>query len=1415
MRATIRRTLSAVLAVSLLALLLVAGTARADTWTQSAAGGIDGTYNQFQDSASCSTMFTDGSGIQGLFVGTNNFDGTGCEVWRMDPGTGQWLQVNVDGFGDPNNTEATSICAFTNGVAATTYLYVGTRNTVTGCELWRTAGLGGPPYTDWVQVNADGFGSVANTQISSMADFLNSRLYAGVQNAGGAATFDTAEVGAPPYTDWTLNLLPSPLGTTNTDAASMAVFTAGGTLHVGTENTATGCEVWQVSAPGVAPFRVDAAPGFPGPWPPAGGFGNPLNMKASSMTFCTLGGNPYLFVGTENQQTGCEVYRTQTFPAVPPPNTWYIDWTRVDAPPAPLPPGPGGFGNAANIEATCMVEFTGVLYVGTDNAALTGGELYWSAGVGGPPYADWTFNPLPGLDGDPNNSTITCMAQPGPGLPPLYLGTGNKITGAEMFLLPAIMALPVRTNFNGFAPNNCETAAPMVEFKGMLHVGTVNQTTGCKVWAYDGAAWTQVNDDGFTSFGGNDWNMAVTSMTVCNFGGVDYLFVGTLNLVSGCQLWRTAGAGGPPYADWVQVNTNGFGGTNMGISSMATFSHGGTDYLQVGTANVLGGCEVWETAGAGGPPFADWIQVNSSGFVLPPTPNNSAASAMEEFGGYLYAGTTNSGGCEVYRTDCTGPVPYTWTQANAAGFGDANNQMVSSMTADGSYLYAGTQNANGCSVLRTDGTGGPPPAWTPVNTAGFGDTNNAAAYSLTFFDGGLYVGTGNTITANGAQVWRTGLHGAAPFTWNQVNIDGFGNPDNVQCQSLAGYGSRLYAGTWNFLDGCEVWRVDAPAVSGANPASALQGRTLNVQISGTDSHFVNGVSQAVFGGTGINVNSTTVTGPTQATANITISPTAAAGARSVTVNTGGESATLAGAFTVNNAVPTVTGITPATAPKGTTVDVTDLAGTNFLAGATVRLKKGGQPDIVATNVSVASLTKMTCRFAVPVTAATGDWDVYVENANGQGGTLAGGFQVAQTVEDTWYLAEGSTDWGFGTYISIENPNAGTVTCDITYMPTGSSNQNQTVTLPPMSRLTVDPGELLGSRDFSTKVECRQGLTIAVDRTMEWLGTGATCPETHCSIGVTSPATDWFLPEGSSDWGFECWLLIQNPNGSQADCDITYMIEGAEPVTVSKSVPANSRATFNMDDDIGAEDASIRVQSDVPVIPERAMYRNNRREGHDSIGTTAAATSYYLAEGTSAWGFTTYVLIQNPQGSENSVNVTYMTDSGLVPHPENPIIMPANSRKTIRVNDFLPTRDFSTRVDGDKPIIAERAMYWDNGTGEACHDSIGMNAPHNTFFLPDGCVGSDVETWTLVQNPNDSDVEITVTYLSGTGADPISFIDTVQANSRKTFNMADKGVAGQAGVMVTSDTPGKNIMVERAMYWYDRGAGTDTIGGYAD
>jgi hypothetical protein len=46
-------------------------------------------------------------------------------------------------------------------------------------------------------------------------------------------------------------------------------------------------------------------------------------------------------------------------------------------------------------------------------------------------------------------------------------------------------------------------------------------------------------------------------------------------------------------------------------------------------------------------------------------------------------------------------------------------------------------------------------------------------------------------------------------------------------------------------------------------------------------------------------------------------------------------------------------------------------------------------------------------------------------------------------------------------------------------------------------------------------------------------------------------------------------------------------------------------------------------------------------------------------------------------------------------------------------------------------------------------------------------------------------------------------------------MANVIPSGRASVVVNCKTSGKKIMVERAMYWNSRSAGTDTIGGFSN
>lgn len=512
--------------------------------------------------------------------------------------------------------------------------------------------------------------------------------------------------------------------------------------------------------------------------------------------------------------------------------------------------------------------------------------------------------------------------------------------------------------------------------------------------------------------------------------------------------------------------------------------------------------------------------------------------------------------------------------------------------------------------------------------------------------------------------------------------------------------------------------------------------------------------------------------------------------------------------------PAISGLSPPAGPAGQVVAVS-VSGSNFRANGTtaVRLELGAS-GITATGVKVASAGLLTCSFNVPATADAGPWNLRVINPDGQAAAKADAFTVYPSAGPVVYLAEGSTAWGFSTYVTIENPNPVARTASITYQTTRGPVRAPDARLPANSQTTVNPEEHVPNQDFSTLVSCVEGSPIAVDRTMTWTKPGSPYPESHCSVGVGSPSKTWYLPEGTSNWGFETWTLVQNPGASDARVRLTYMVEGEGPRTLEKTVAAGSRATFGMKDDVGDVDASIKVESDSYVIAERAVYRDEKREGHGSIGAAAPASEYFLAEGCTGFGFTTYVLLQNPGAREVTVRLTYMTGAGPVEQPG--FVIPANGRKTVNVNETasLPDPNFSTFVRASAPIVAERAMYWNAGNPEVetCHDSIGIPGAKTAWYLPDGesSVAEQVETWTLVQNPGAAPARVRVDYLRPSGTGNVSFTDTVPARSRSTYNMADR-IEGRAAIRVTSLDAGSPVIVERAMYRNGRTSGTNTIG----
>jgi len=193
-------------------------------------------------------------------------------------------------------------------------------------------------------------------------------------------------------------------------------------------------------------------------------------------------------------------------------------------------------------------------------------------------------------------------------------------------------------------------------------------------------------------------------------------------------------------------------------------------------------------------------------------------------------------------------------------------------------------------------------------------------------------------------------------------------------------------------------------------------------------------------------------------------------------------------------------------------------------------------------------------------------------------------------------------------------------------------------------------------------------------------------------------------------------------------------------------------------------------------------------------------------------FDEYILVLNPNPEPAVVTFTFMKPDGTMSdHIEQ---VGANARFTLKVNDYMQFQETSTRVVADKPVICERAMYFnfrnhlDGGSA-----TIGVTAPRKKWYLAEGYTGGTFETYVLVQNPGPDPADIKYTFMKPGGAGPVVKTQQVPGYSRTTLRVND--VAGCEGTDVSTIvecTSGEGIVAERSMYfdYYGRTGGHTAI-----
>jgi hypothetical protein len=191
---------------------------------------------------------------------------------------------------------------------------------------------------------------------------------------------------------------------------------------------------------------------------------------------------------------------------------------------------------------------------------------------------------------------------------------------------------------------------------------------------------------------------------------------------------------------------------------------------------------------------------------------------------------------------------------------------------------------------------------------------------------------------------------------------------------------------------------------------------------------------------------------------------------------------------------------------------------------------------------------------------------------------------------------------------------------------------------------------------------------------------------------------------------------------------------------------------------------------------------------------------YFAEGAANTFFDTQLALLNATSVPANVTLRFERDDGVV--VTHTRVIPARTRETVDPKRIagLNGAAFSTVVESDVPVAADRTMVWDT-TKYGGHAETSIVAPQTTWYLAEGATIAGFNLFYLVHNPNAEAAQIEVRYLRPAPLPALVKPYTVPANTRLTIwvNQEDPELASAEISAVITSTNAVPVIVERAMY----------------
>lgn len=208
------------------------------------------------------------------------------------------------------------------------------------------------------------------------------------------------------------------------------------------------------------------------------------------------------------------------------------------------------------------------------------------------------------------------------------------------------------------------------------------------------------------------------------------------------------------------------------------------------------------------------------------------------------------------------------------------------------------------------------------------------------------------------------------------------------------------------------------------------------------------------------------------------------------------------------------------------------------------------------------------------------------------------------------------------------------------------------------------------------------------------------------------------------------------------------------------------------------------------------------------GAAGRTFTRYFAEGAVGDFFDARIVLANTGGRHTMARLRFLRDDGVTIAHEVAVPALATARVDAAGIAGLRGHAFSTVIESDVPLVADRTMAWKGRDGRpyGAHAETAIVAPAPRWYLAEGATHAGFDLFYLLQNPHDVSVRTRITYLRA-AAPPLERVVVLPPRSRTSI-WVDQEVFGPDARRLLESTElsavvesldGQGIVVERAMY----------------